>query len=181
MPSAKSTASRPIPTLADATAKTRSLIEDLQARLTGGEGGANELEPPRRAPRRETAVTRDVVAKDMDANEVVAQELVAREETEDDLARQLQAYFDGVTNTQVTASLTRSGANTYTFDEIRARVVDGAVERILAEWAQPEGGGATGSLLRKAVIEGLIDRVLEILHKAAEAEKEEVKASSMTA
>jgi hypothetical protein len=117
----------------------------------------------------------------MDANEVVAQELVAREETEDDLARQLQAYFDGVTNTQVTASLTRSGANTYTFDEIRARVVDGAVERILAEWAQPEGGGATGSLLRKAVIEGLIDRVLEILHKAAEAEKEEVKASSMTA
>lgn len=166
MPSAKSTVSRPIPTLADATAKTRSLIEDLQARLTGGEGETDALQPPRRAPQKET---------------VVAKDLGARDETEEDLARQLQSYFERNGESPISSSPARTATKTYTFDEIRARVIDGAVERILAEWAQPEGGGTAGSLLRKAVIEGLIDRVLEILHKAAEAEKEEVKAASVTA
>lgn len=125
MPAAKTAPARPVPTLADATAKTRSLIEELQARLTG-----EALSP-------EPALA------------------VKPEETEDELERQLQAYFER------TAAVP-SAPRRYSLDEIRARVINGVVERILAEWSHGEHG-AEGAALRSEVIDRLTDRVIEIL------------------
>ena len=170
MPSTKSTAARPASTLADATAKTRSLIEDLQARLIG-EGGSSGPERPRHAPRRESGAAKESAPEDL-----VPKDAAARNETEEDLDRQLQAYFDSVNESSRSVPATATSTLTSVPADIRARVIEGVVERILAEWSHPEQGGAAAAALRREVVERLTDRVLEILHRIAAQEKHEVAA-----
>ena len=170
MPSTKSAAPRPASTLADATAKTRSLIEDLQSRLTG-EGGGSGPERPRHAPRRESAAAKESAPKNL-----TPKEAGAKNETEEDLERQLQAYFDSVNESARSAPATSTSTLTSVPADIRARVIEGVVERILAEWSHPEQGGAAGAALRREVVERLTDRVLEMLHRIAAEDKQEALA-----
>jgi len=174
MPSAKSAATRPVPTLADATAKTRSLIEDLQARLTGEGGTPNSAERPRHSLGRESAARKQA---DVEENATVEQAAVAEDaaakdagpkgETEEDLERQLQAYFEQVTEGGRAAPAVAASTHALEMEDIRARVVDRVVERILDAWSHPERGGTAGAAIRHEVVERLTDRVLEMLQKAA--------------
>lgn len=78
------------------------------------------------------------------------------EETQDDLERQLQRYFENAIGKDK-----RGLSRTSILNEVRARVVDGVVERILREWERPKDGTTTP--LENEVIERLIDRVIERL------------------
>lgn len=130
MPSARQPAAKPAATIVNATARTRSVIEDLQARLTA-DARARIAEPQPIRP-------------------------AGASESIDDLERQLQSYFERATPTS---------SRTKILDELRSRVIDGAVDRIMAEWAnpqQPAGGG-----LATEVMDRLIERVLEELAKMA--------------
>ena len=93
------------PTIINATARTRSAIEGLQARLSPQE--PNQQDP---AP-----------------------------ESEDDLERELQAYFEnnGVRN------------------DLRSHVIESVVDKILAEWPG----------LRQEVVDRLIERIADELRK----------------
>jgi hypothetical protein len=119
VPSAKSSSAKPAATIVTATAKTRSVIEDLQARLTA-------------------VVTADPVA--------------AEQESIEDLERELEAYF------RSTGPKPENGSQNPLFDDLRKRVIDGVVDRILAEWANSQPGPDHG--LAREVIDRLIDRVL---------------------
>src|SRR5579863_6987082 len=115
MPSARQPAAKPVATIVNATAKTRSVIEGLQARLT------RAPEPP------------------------------PAEESVDDLEQQLQAYFNRASPTT---------PRTKILDELRSRVIDGVVDRILAEWANSKPGSLDAGL-GPEVMERLIERVLK--------------------
>ena len=130
MPSARQSAAKPAATIVNAAARTRSVIEDLQARLTADARGRISEQPPAQRP----------------------------EESVDDLERQLQAYFERATPTSPRSKL---------LDELRNRVIDGVVDRILSEWANPEQAGGLGP----EVMERLIERVLEEFGKVAESSK----------
>jgi len=80
------------------------------------------------------------------------------EESVDDLEQQLQAYFNHASP---------ATPRTKILDELRNRVIDGVVDRILAEWASPKPGAGLGP----EVMERLIERVLEEFGKLAEASK----------
>jgi len=122
VPSARQSAAKPAAAIVNATARTRSVIEDLQARLTAV--------PPVKSP-----------------NESV-----------DDLEQQLQAYFERATPTSPRSKI---------LDELRSRVIDGVVDRILAEWANPEQASGLGP----EVMERLIERVLDEFRKMTESSK----------
>jgi hypothetical protein len=127
--------SKPAPTIVNATAKTRSVIENLQARLMADASGkisdsASSPLPP--------------------VQQESAPEDLGHEESLDDLERQLQAYFDRPTSTPSPAKIP---------DELRSRVINGVVDRILAEWSNPQSGA--GARLRQEVMDRLIERVLE--------------------
>jgi hypothetical protein len=127
VPSARQPAAKPAATIVNATARTRSVIENLQARLTA-----------------------DARAK-APGPQPIAEEIPS-EESVDDLEMQLQAYFD-----RTTPAIPR----TKILDELRSRVIDGVVERILAEWNNPQAGSSPGAGLGPEVMERLIERVLE--------------------
>jgi hypothetical protein len=130
VPSARQSAAKPAATIINATARTRSVIEDLQARLTAdARARISELPPPK-----------------------------PRDESVDDLEQQLQVYFERATPTSSRSKV---------LDELRSRVIDGVVDRILAEWANPEQAGGLGP----EVMERLIERVLEEFGKVAESSK----------
>ena len=114
--------------ISTATAKTRSLIQDLQTRLTEA------------------------------AHPGLAAAPGATLETEEDLERQLEAYFAREVGGPGKAGASRARI----LDELRNRVIDGVVERILSEWSQP--GAPTSAGLRDEVMERLIERVLGELH-----------------
>ena len=76
-------------------------------------------------------------------------------ETEQDLERQLESYFAHH------ASCERTPVSSA--DELRNRVIDGVVERILSEWASGKQAGAGDPGLRDEVLERLIERVLQQL------------------
>ncbi len=122
VPSARQSAAKPAAAIVNATARTRSVIEDLQARLTAV--------PP----------------------------VQSRDESVDDLEQQLQAYFERATPTSPRSKI---------LDELRSRVIDGVVDRILAEWANPEQPAGLGP----EVMERLIERVLEEFRKMTESSK----------
>jgi hypothetical protein len=65
-----------------------------------------------------------------------------REATSDELGRQLEEYFSAA----VAKSYTAQG-------QLRERVIEGVVEKILRAWQEPD--------LKRAIMERLIDRVLE--------------------
>ena len=166
MPSTKSAAAtRPVPTLADATAKTKSLIEDLQARLTG-EGSSGGTERPRHSLRRDTVGAKEAAAEEVSAKDPSA-DTGAKDETEEDLERQLQAYFDSLSESGQSTPAAAATSPAYKLDDIRARVIDGVVERILEAWSHPEHGGTAGAAIRHEVVERLTDRVLEMLQRVA--------------
>lgn len=130
MPSARQPAAKPAATIVNATARTRSVIENLQARLTAdARAGIPEPQPIRQASAGESI---------------------------DDLERQLQAYFEQATPTSSRSKI---------LDELRSRVIDGVVDRILAEWGEPQQQPAGG--LAAEVMERLIERILEELGKMA--------------
>lgn len=115
MPSAKNSAAKQATAIIDATARTRSVIEGLQAKLTTDR--LSSVDDP---------------------------------ESIEELEGQLQAYFE---RTRLNPS--RSPI----LEELRNRVIEGAVERILAEWP-------SSSELGREVMDRLIDRVLGEVRKA---------------
>ncbi len=130
VPSAKQPSAKPAATIVNATAKTRSVIEDLQARLTGESRARIPPQP------------------------------LSQEESLEDLERQLQSYFER-------APAATASPRTHMLDELRNRVIDGVVNRILAEWADPQRGHA-GTGLGQEVMDRLIERVFEEFRKIAE-------------
>lgn len=149
MPSVRTTATRPASSsLADATAKTRSLVEDLQARLT-----------PRSYEAEKTA------AKTVDVVAVASIQDDFQCETEEELEKQLQAYFERT----MPAVSTKPGVA----DDLRSRVIEGVVDRVLADWANPQPGVASAALKRE-VVDRLVERVLEQFHRPAEGQRKPV-------
>ncbi len=152
MSSAKNSSAKPGATLASATAKTQSVIEGLQARLKGDLGD----ETPAHVPSVSIAKPRDVI-----------------EETEEDLERQLQAYFANSSFRPRGGVHARSGplganlSRTQMLDELRSRVVDGVVHRILAEWARREQELPGSAAMGNEIMERLIQRVFEQFQELA--------------
>src|SRR5215469_15834714 len=119
--SVKQIAAKPGATIIDATAKTRSIIENLQARLA-----------------------RDTAAVD-------------HEESIEDLEQQLQAYF------------ARSAADPSRplLEDLRGRVVEKLVDRILAEWSTSRVSQPDSNPLIQAVMDRLVERVWEEFEKGS--------------
>jgi len=144
--SQKGASAEPAATIASATAKTRSVIEGLQARLSGDAQHRPQV----------TSVSPSRKKK-----------AIEEEETEEELERQLQTYF---TSTIVQARNAPGVANlsrTQIYDELRSRVVEGVVHRILAEWARREQELPGGARLGNEIMERLIQRVLEQFQELA--------------
>ena len=139
--------------LVSATAKTQSVIEGLQARLRG--------EPaPKVRKQASTSVSRkkDVV------------DLVG-EETQEELEKQLQAYFATAEVRPLTLASTAEMSRVETrddlrhddfrHDDLRLRVVEGVVVRILGEWARNDQERPPSARLGNEIMERLIQRVME--------------------
>ena len=85
------------------------------------------------------------------------------EENPEDLDRQLQQYFANPAARQPGGVTPEKDANI--LEQIRNRVIDGVVDRILREWERP--GTGTSTPLENEAVEKLINRVLERLAKGA--------------
>ena len=79
------------------------------------------------------------------------------QESPDQLDRELQEYFSAASNH---AAEGRSVLN-----EIRDRVVEGVVDRIIRAWEEPRG--QTSGAIEQAVVDRLIERVIEGLGKGS--------------
>jgi hypothetical protein len=131
VPSSKTPVSGRGAAIATAAERTRSAIEDLQSRLS--EVG-QQAEPSAQSE---------------------------RSETEDELERQLHAYFSGRTNK--TSALEASPGRRPALEDLRRRVVDRVAERILEDWERSHPG--TWNQIREEVMERLVDRVLRELER----------------
>jgi len=145
MPSTKSPSSIPA-SIATAAQKTKSVIEDLQNKLSevSQPGGARPCLPQE--------AEQEVASEHSEATP----ERSDIAETEAELERQLEAYFARVSAAREggsTAPIVRSK----TLEELRRRVVDGVVERILHDWVSDSPGARV--VLRDEVMEQLIERV----------------------
>jgi len=80
-------------------------------------------------------------------------------ESIEDLERQLQAYFER--SAPGDAQLAR---RSIVLDELRSRVIDRVVDRILADWADPNSPSARSALAQQ-VMERLAERLLAELQK----------------
>ncbi len=135
--SAKNPSPKSAANLATATAKTQSVIEGLQARLTG------------------------------DIQIARPEDIPQDHETEEDLERQLQAYFasGGVRSRAYvqprTGPMVANLSRTQMLDELRSRVVEGVVHRILAEWARREQELPGSAAMGNEIMERLIQHVFE--------------------
>lgn len=149
MPSSKNPSSRPVPSIAQAAQRTRSVIEDFQSRLT-------EVSQHAGLPRLATAVATETEGGAERFRGVAGPGTAEALESEAELERQLAAYFAhaGAPSGTVAAS-----ERDRILDEIRRRVIDGVVERILTDWANGRLGEP--SALRDEVLERLIERVLQ--------------------
>jgi hypothetical protein len=72
----------------------------------------------------------------------------AQPEIPDELGKQLEEYF--------------AAATSATLDHLRNRVMEGLVEKILRTWQEPSG--RLSAAFKDALVERLIDRVLDALH-----------------
>jgi hypothetical protein len=151
VPSPKNPSVRQSSSLAAAAAKTRSAIEGLQERLSG-EAQASTPQYVTPIPRRALDIGPD--------------------ETDEDLERQLQAYFARASSAPKSGTNLAGSGRTQILDELRSRVIDGVAERILAEWACPQHG--TSPTLGSQLMERLIERLLDQLRKPAEISKIEL-------
>lgn len=79
----------------------------------------------------------------------------ARPEIPDELGKQLEEYF--------AASSLPSAASPVTLDDLRNRVMEGVAEKILRAWQEP--GGRLSAAFKDALVERLIERVLDALDK----------------
>jgi hypothetical protein len=126
VPSSKTPVSRPGAAIATAAERTRSVIEDLQSRLSGAGAARPGIEPQ------------------ADASE-----------SEDELERQLRAYFaDQPEERTPDPQRDRKLA----LDDLRQRVVDRVADRILEEWERSHP--AAWNQMREEVIARLVERVL---------------------
>lgn len=151
MPSTKNPSTRPVANIARAAQRTRSVIEDFQTRLT-------EVSQHAGLARLSAAVATE---RGPDSSAAL--------ESEAELERQLAAYFaraSAPTGTAVTGASDRNKV----LEELRARVIDAVVERILADWTS--GEIRETSALRDEVLERLIERVLQQFGTGSPAENE---------
>ena len=87
------------------------------------------------------------------------------DETPEEMEKQLREYFERETRPAPTTAAPTAAA----LHDIRNRVLDGVVERILREWGwQPDG---KSNPLENEVIERLIARVLERLNSVKSAKR----------
>ncbi len=152
MPSTKNPSTRPVASIARAAQRTRSVIEDFQTRLT-------EVSQHAGVARLATGI----------AAEKEAAGRTEASESEAELERQLAAYFaraGASTGSEATGSSERNKI----LEELRARVIDAVVERILAGWLS--GQPQEPSALRDEVLERLIERVLQQFGTRGPAETE---------
>lgn len=136
MQSSKTPVSRPGTAIATAAERTRSAIEELQSRLV------------------------EVSHQGATAQAGMAP-LVDTSETEDELERQLSAYFSGK---EKEVAPDAHPARKRALEDLRQRVVDRVAERILEEWERSHP--AAWNELREEVMERLVDRVLGQLQNA---------------
>ena len=73
----------------------------------------------------------------------------AQPEIPDELGKQLEEYF--------------AGATSVTLGDLRNRVMGGLVEKILRAWQEPSG--RLSPAFKDALVERLIERVLDAIHK----------------
>jgi hypothetical protein len=149
MASTKNQPARLGASIATAAAKTRSAIQDLQAKLAEASHGASG------AP---------AAGKD-----------TASVESEEELERQLEAYFARASRSP-RAGPGGAASRTAILDELRSRVIDGVVDRILEEWASGHSGAGGAAGLGDEVMERLIQRVLQQVKTLPERSKAAVGA-----
>jgi len=136
MPTSKSGLGKSASSIATAAEKTRSAIQDLQARLSASQHGS-------------AGAGGSAASK------------AGRLETEEELERELAAYFAQADNLEDKGPVRSSASNTPTLDELRRRVIEGVVERILAEWTRDRSDVQVAGVLGNEVMEQLIERVLQ--------------------
>lgn len=149
MPSTKNPSTRPVANIARAAQKTRSVIEDFQTRLT-------EVSQHAGLARLSAAVAPEREAQHFPRT--AGPDTTEGLESEADLERQLAAYFARASAPTGPVATGASDRNKV-LEELRARVIDAVVERILADWTSSRL--QEPSALRDEVMERLIDRVLQ--------------------
>jgi hypothetical protein len=82
----------------------------------------------------------------------------AQPEVPDELGKQLEEYFAAASLPSAADQAAAAGP-----DDIRSRVLEGVVERILRGWQEP--GGRLSAGFKDALVERLIERVLDAIHK----------------
>ena len=138
----KSSSTRQVATMATAAAKTRSVIEDLQARLS---------EASKQAPLSPSPLSTTLSRSDDPP----------QQETEEELERQLQSYFArAMTETAEGARSGEMRSRNEILNDLRDLVIEGVVDRIFHEWSRSEGSFHTTGLARE-ITGRLINRVLE--------------------
>jgi hypothetical protein len=138
----KSSSARQVATMATATAKTRSVIEGLQARLS-------------------EATKQTSTSPGLPAGAWNRPDAATQQESEEELEKQLQAYFArAVTESSEGDLPAESRSRNKILSELRDRVIEGVVDRIFKEWSRPQGSFQTTGLARE-ITDRLIDRVLE--------------------
>ena len=162
--SAKNSSSRRAESVAKATAQTRSAIEGLKERLTGeAHAGATRYGLKELFP----GQSHDGETRYVASVQTISTQDCEPQETDEELERQLQAYFACATPAQrKTASVVTSGYPLL-MDELRGRVVDVAADRILTLWLCPEPGMPPAAGLGTELIDRLVQRILEQLGKPA--------------
>jgi len=160
VPSTKNPSTRSVASIARAAQRTRSVIEDFQTRLTevSQQGGLARLSAA-------VATEREAEHSPRAAGPDAAEAL----ESEAELERQLAAYFAGASAPTGPAATGASDRNKV-LEELRARVIDAVVERILVDWTS--GRLQEPSALRDEVMERLIERVLQQFGTGSPAETE---------
>jgi hypothetical protein len=79
-------------------------------------------------------------------------------EVPDELGKQLEEYFAASSLPSASDQAPSAGLN-----EIRSRVTEGVVDKILREWQEPSG--RLSAVFKDALVERLIERVLDAIHK----------------
>jgi hypothetical protein len=80
----------------------------------------------------------------------------AQPEIPDELGKQLEEYFAAASLPSAAAS-----APSARLDDIQTRVTEGVADRILRTWQEP--GGRLAPAFKDALVERLIDRVIDLL------------------
>ena len=73
----------------------------------------------------------------------------AQPEIPDELGKQLEEYF--------------AAASSATLDDLRNRAMEGVADRLLRAWQEPSG--RLSAAFKDALVERLIERVLDAIHK----------------